>query len=175
MSITQTTGDLWAQKGGIRSRATYALGARLRFAIRFGSSQYKQKQKWHPKWDAIFTWRKGRDSVSAAASVRVGSDCHRQSFTTDPFESSRSTQKNKNGIPFGIPSLFGGKGGIRTLGRVLADTRFPVVRLRPAQPPFRTQALTLYHAGNKKSTPFLRLFKIFLFSVKMPFCKSEIS
>ena len=31
----------------------------------------------------------------------------------------------------------GGKGGIRTLERVLAVTRFPVVRLRPAQPPFR--------------------------------------
>ena len=28
-----------------------------------------------------------RDSVSPAGSVRVGSDCHRQSFTTDPFES----------------------------------------------------------------------------------------
>ena len=71
---------------------------------------------------------------------------------------------SKNGIPNGMPFLLGGKGGIRTLGRVLADTRFPVVRLRPAQPPFRTQALTLYHAGNKKSTPFLRLFKkIFIF------------
>ena len=30
--------------------------------------------------------------------------------------------------------FFGGERGIRTLGRVLADTRFPVVRLRPAQP-----------------------------------------
>ena len=28
-----------------------------------------------------------RDSVSPAGSVRVGSDCHQQSFTTDPFES----------------------------------------------------------------------------------------
>ena len=33
--------------------------------------------------------------------------------------------------------FFFGKGGIRTLGWVLANTRFPVVRLRPAQPPFR--------------------------------------
>ena len=30
--------------------------------------------------------------------------------------------------------VVGGERGIRTLGRVLADTRFPVVRLRPAQP-----------------------------------------
>ena len=124
------------------------------------SIQLKRNKK-HRQKSVFFIWRKGRDSVSAAASVRVDSDWHWQSFTTDPFESSRSTQKNKNGIPFGIPSLFGGKGGIRTLGRVLADTRFPVVRLRPAQPPFRTQALTLYHARNKKSTPFSILFEKF--------------
>ena len=39
--------------------------------------------------------------------------------------------------------FFFGKGGIRTLERVLAVTRFPVVRLRPAQPPFRV-TLPLY-------------------------------
>ena len=37
-------------------------------------------------------------------------------------------------------SFFFGKGGIRTLERVLAVTRFPVVRLRPAQPPFHMTA-----------------------------------
>ena len=31
-------------------------------------------------------------------------------------------------------SIFGGERGIRTLERVLAVTRFPIVRLRPAQP-----------------------------------------
>ena len=36
--------------------------------------------------------------------------------------------------------LFFGKGGIRTLERVLAVTRFPVVRLRPTQPPFHGEA-----------------------------------
>ena len=32
--------------------------------------------------------------------------------------------------------LFGGKRGIRTLGAFIGHTRFPVVRLRPAQPSF---------------------------------------
>ena len=31
--------------------------------------------------------RRQRDSLSPAGSVRVGSACHRQPFTTDPFES----------------------------------------------------------------------------------------
>ena len=34
-------------------------------------------------------------------------------------------------------NIFGGKAGIRTPERVSAVTRFPVVRLRPTQPPFR--------------------------------------
>ena len=34
--------------------------------------------------------------------------------------------------------FYGGERGIRTLGTVLAFTRFPVVRLRPAQPSLRT-------------------------------------
>ena len=37
----------------------------------------------------------------------------------------------------------GGERGIRTLVRVLAETRFPVVRLRPAQPSLQT-AILLY-------------------------------
>ena len=39
--------------------------------------------------------------------------------------------------PNGDAFLFGGEGGIRTLERVLAVTRFPIVRLRPAQPPLQ--------------------------------------
>ena len=42
--------------------------------------------------------------------------------------------KYKNLVPEN--KVFGGERGIRTLERVLAVTRFPVVRLRPAQPPF---------------------------------------
>ena len=45
----------------------------------------------------------------------------------------------------GTRLFYGGERGIRTLGRVLADTRFPVVRLRPAQPPFRGECLLCIH------------------------------
>ena len=50
--------------------------------------------------------------------------------------------KTKKALAF-ASAFFGGKGGIRTLERVLAVTRFPVVRLRPAQPPFRSLLLTV--------------------------------
>ena len=39
---------------------------------------------------------------------------------------------------------FGGEREIRTLGRVLAYTRFPVVRLRPAQPSLHICLYVLY-------------------------------
>ena len=47
----------------------------------------------------------------------------------------------------------GGERGIRTLVRVLAETRFPVVRLRPAQPSLQTRSLVhlavlLLHFGD---------------------------
>ena len=35
--------------------------------------------------------------------------------------------------------IYGGKTGIRTMGALLTHTRFPVVRLRPAQPSFLMQ------------------------------------
>ena len=38
---------------------------------------------------------------------------------------------------YGARVFHGGERGIRTLVGVLAQTRFPVVRLRPAQPPLR--------------------------------------
>ena len=59
--------------------------------------------------------------------------------------------------------LFGGKRGIRTLGAFIGHTRFPVVRLRPAQPSFhrcyslRTlnlQVLYYYSTSQKKVNTF---------------------
>ena len=41
----------------------------------------------------------------------------------------------KKAVPVWV-LLFGGKRGIRTLGAFIGHTRFPVVRLRPAQPSF---------------------------------------
>ena len=54
------------------------------------------------------------------------------------------SQKSK--IPKDFSSgVFGGEGGIRTLVGVLAQTRFPVVRLRPAQPPLQVASLDDYN------------------------------
>lgn len=43
----------------------------------------------------FFWWIRG-ESVSPAGSVRVGSDCPRQSFTPDPFDSLHSYTKSKS-------------------------------------------------------------------------------
>ena len=56
--------------------------------------------------------------------------------------------KIPNANAFGI---FGGEKGIRTPERVLAVTRFPIVRLRPAQPSLRA-TVTLYLKLPKKSS-----------------------
>ena len=40
---------------------------------------------------------------------------------------------------------FGGERGIRTLERVLAVTRFPIVRLRPAQPSLHISSILPSH------------------------------
>ena len=59
--------------------------------------------------------------------------------------------------------LFGGKRGIRTLGAFIGHTRFPVVRLRPAQPSFHrcyslrtlnSQVLYYYSTSQKKVNTF---------------------
>ena len=53
----------------------------------------------------------------------------------------------------------GGKRGIRTLERVLAVTRFPIVRLRPAQPSFHIYlTMILYHILRKMSSTFLKKY-----------------
>ena len=54
--------------------------------------------------------------------------------------------------------LFGGEKGIRTPERVLAVTRFPIVRLRPAQPSLHNclkQRKLLYYILLKKSSKTL--------------------
>ena len=54
------------------------------------------------------------------------------------FESRGMTRiwANKKAGHFSVTCFYGGKRGIRTLGGFVALTRFPVVRLRPAQPSF---------------------------------------
>ncbi len=51
---------------------------------------------------------------------------------------------------------FGGQRGIRTLERVLAVTRFPVVRLRPAQPSVHN--IKHYNSNHCKCQAFFQCF-----------------
>ena len=77
---------------------------------------------------------------SRCGSVRLGSDSRpRLSFTTEPVRIPIAKQKSTHWVLF----CFGGKIGIRTLVGVLAQTRFPVVRLRPAQP--SVHRVVFYH------------------------------
>ena len=66
----------------------------------------------------------------------------------------------KTGYPdWDIPFLYGGEKEIRTLVGVLAQTRFPVVRLRPTQPSLRADLGIL-----SQNNPFVKSF--FLFCLK---------
>ena len=68
--------------------------------------------------------------------------------------------EKKKDRPIGL-SFFYGEREIRTLGRVLAYTRFPVVRLRPAQPSLHSRLLAtciLYHKRDGLSRAFLNFF-----------------
>ena len=53
----------------------------------------------------------------------------------------RSPPPKQKATAFAVAFCFGGERGIRTLERVLAVTRFPIVRLRPAQPSLQTAAV----------------------------------
>ena len=64
---------------------------------------------------------------------------HGYSFLCGKLRCRHDGMPLKSKIPeFFNSGVFGGEGGIRTLVGVLAQTRFPVVRLRPAQPTFQT-------------------------------------
>ena len=68
---------------------------------------------------------------------------------------------NKKPTLLGGFFVCGGERGIRTLGTVLAFTRFPIVRLRPAQPSLHLLDFYIITQKNKKSIPFSKF--IFLF------------
>ena len=55
----------------------------------------------------------------------------------------------------------GGERGIRTLGTVLAFTRFPIVRLRPAQPSLHLLDFYIISQKTKQSIPFSKFFYCF--------------
>ena len=54
----------------------------------------------------------------------------------------------------------GAERGIRTLERVLTVTRFPIVRLRPAQPSVHN--IRYYNSTHSKCQEFFYLFRVFL-------------
>ena len=72
---------------------------------------------------------------------------------------------NKEPTQSGGFFICGGERGIRTLGTVLAFTRFPIVRLRPAQPSLHNgvSSLDFYIISQKykKSSPFLKKYSLF--------------
>ena len=73
--------------------------------------------------------------------------------------------------------FFGGKRGIRTLGAFMGHTRFPVVRLRPAQPSFHrwdllcTSVLTVLIYYNRAKMICQHLFSSFFNFFKKTFLK----
>ena len=91
-----------------------------------------------------------------------------ENFTATPFQSAKRFERvrivvfcdTKTGYPdWDIPFLYGGEKEIRTLVGVLAQTRFPVVRLRPTQPSLRADLGIL-----SQNYPFVKSF--FLFCLK---------
>ena len=75
----------------------------------------------------------------------------------------QTLRKDKKTAPCWVLFFYGGETGIRTLERVLAVTRFPVVRLRPAQPSLHpysvgrlATALIIYHTYLCLSSIFLK-------------------
>ena len=68
----------------------------------------------------------------------------------------RFFQHNKKAVNLSVHCPYlGGEEGIRTPETLLTPTRFPIVRLRPAQPPLRN-TIILYIYYGKKSRLFLQ-------------------
>ena len=86
----------------------------------------------------ITFWRKERDSLRYPSPKNSPPDCFYSRISASAAGSFESLtfQFNKKVTPLCGITFFGGKRGIRTLGAFIGHTRFPVVRLRPAQPSF---------------------------------------
>ena len=134
MSITQAAGDLWAEREGFALEFCEAVCANrscmprkiLRsplqtihwivcLTLRSNPSMQLNEAKMAPHLGCHFhlAEREGFGLARPTRSVRVGSDCHWQSFTTDPFES-LSIQTKQKQTPDGVCFYFGCRIGIRT-------------------------------------------------------------
>ena len=84
-------------------------------------------------------------------------------------------QQRKKPMTSFLSWAYGGKKGIRTLEGFMGPTRFPVVRLRPAQPSFHIQLRVSQERFNIISVQRINV-KAFLqfFSKKYKFKKSQV-
>ena len=89
------------------------------------------------------------------------------------FESHYVFHQNKIPTRLGGYFVCGGERGIRTLGTVLAFTRFPIVRLRPAQPSLHRELCArplYYNIKKQKINTFFEIssyfFDLFLKNIK---------
>ena len=118
------------QRSGIRILAARHRQVRLGSDVPKGTSFTTEPVRIH-----FAKAKKAGFEFSRLDAARSGSalTCQRAHHSPpSPFE---SLSQNKEGT-LRCLLCFGGKIGIRTLVGVLAQTRFPVVRLRPTQPSF---------------------------------------
>ena len=92
----------------LRARSGLALTATGSHSLPTRSILFRSKAKDTRLGAFCFWWRRG-ESFSPAGSVRVGSDCHRQSFTTNTFDSLQIKSKRH---PLGCLLLLVEAGGI---------------------------------------------------------------
>ena len=86
-------------------------------------------------------WRRG-ESLSPAGSVRGGSDCHRQSFTTAPFDSLHFNEK-KNKHHEDACFSFG------YVGQKRCNAPFRTILLSPLFKPLIRKRLRFFHRFHK--------------------------
>ena len=132
-----------ARRFGWRSRCTAGLRERRRpspTVCLSGPMRFRDARL--PEWDTARSGSLTRRKLPLLPSLDRPSPWtgwfrwnHRNKGGTSRPCFSRTTEKQK-ATAFAVAFYFGGERGIRTLERVLAVTRFPIVRLRPAQPSF---------------------------------------
>ena len=134
------------QRSGIRILATRRRSVSLGSDVPKGTSFTTEPVRIH-----FAKAKKAGFEFSRLDVARSGSalTCQRARHSPpSPFESLSQNKKGTLRCLF----CFGGKIGIRTLVGVLAQTRFPVVRLRPTQPSFHR--VVFYHKILIKSRGF---------------------
>ena len=92
-----------------------------------------------------------------------GSNANSHSLCECEFLQTLLRHKNR-GRALHVPCFYGGESEIRTHGTVLAFTRFPVVRLRPAQPSLHIDLTIISQEKIKIKSFFKKILKIVFYS-----------